>query len=635
MKLSKSLREQIIFYCLIGFVTIALFTYLYRVGTAQTESSIIRGSQILSTSLRNTLFNSVRDIKYLSNKPRSTLYEFAKLSPLYSQVRILNSAGQELYRLNHYGTSFVEVSKDQLQNKGERYYFQELKKIQDDQIYVGPIDNNIENGVVINEEITFRVGTRLNNGGYLVLNISSDYIKEILDGIKDFEISIAEIPSNEGLLAYLQGRLVKIIEVSPSGKEPHLASLTSFSWKLSAIFDVRSERKYIIGIAFGCVLIFILLSSLYRRIKAGLDEYYNLGLFYRKFIDSSTIFSITDKHGKITYANEMFQEISQYSKEELYGNDHRIINSGTHSKEFFKQMWDCLKDGKVWIGKIKNKKKDQSPYWVYSVIAPIENRYGEIEGYAALRFDITKEIELENKMKQFHAASVAGIGRMSASLSHQYSTPISALLSSAELLEMMLEDESKRNPLVIEQFNHIRETLNEMIELNNLIKQLARSSEDTPSQDDTSHLESVISHAVKLSEKSIRGNNVEVHFDPAAMDVYVFGQHILLAQIFINLISNSVFAIKGLKEKWIKIHIEKNEKAEEVLIRFQDSGEGISGEAKNQMFDSFFSTKDLSEGSGLGLAICKEIVGFFNGKIYYDKDEKNTTFAIVLRSSCD
>jgi len=108
-----------------------------------------------------------------------------------------------------------------------------------------------------------------------------------------------------------------------------------------------------------------------------------------------------------------------------------------------------------------------------------------------------------------------------------------------------------------------------------------------------------------------------------------------LAQIFINLISNSVFAIKGLKEKWIKIHIEKNEKAEEVLIRFQDSGEGISGEAKNQMFDSFFSTKDLSEGSGLGLAICKEIVGFFNGKIYYDKDEKNTTFAIVLRSSCD
>ncbi|PCJ49178.1 MAG: hypothetical protein COA74_06330 [Gammaproteobacteria bacterium] len=145
------------------------------------------------------------------------------------------------------------------------------------------------------------------------------------------------------------------------------------------------------------VLGFIFLLSKY--FNKSVEEIHSLTR-QKEALDLTALVSETNCEGMITYVNEMFCKTSQYTEQELLGKSHNIINSGTHSKEFWHDFWTSLKSGNVWNGDICNQAKDGSLYWVNATISPIYNSHKDLIGYSAIRIDITQSKLIDQQTKE-------------------------------------------------------------------------------------------------------------------------------------------------------------------------------------------------------------------------------------------
>jgi PAS domain S-box-containing protein len=128
------------------------------------------------------------------------------------------------------------------------------------------------------------------------------------------------------------------------------------------------------------------------------------------FLDSSAIISKADKHGKITYVNEKFTEVSGYSLEEVIGKDHNIVNSGTHPKEFWTNMYHTVvKEKKIWNAICTNRTKDGYLYYVDTSIKCEFDKDGNLQGFMSIRQDVTelkrKEVEISNRMNAINRSN--------------------------------------------------------------------------------------------------------------------------------------------------------------------------------------------------------------------------------------
>lgn len=159
---------------------------------------------------------------------------------------------------------------------------------------------------------------------------------------------------------------------------------------------------------------------------------------YQQAVDTSIISSITDVKGTIIHVNQRFCEVSKFSRQELLGQNHRIINSGFHPKEFLKQMWTTIGKGQVWHGEIKNQAKDGSYYWVDSVIVPIKDSVGKPVQYLSLRTLISERKEKEERNRE---DQVNAMEEMLFKISHELRQPVVKILGLSDLI-----DDSRNSP---------------------------------------------------------------------------------------------------------------------------------------------------------------------------------------------
>ena len=166
---------------------------------------------------------------------------------------------------------------------------------------------------------------------------------------------------------------------------------------------------------------------------------------YEQAIDESIICSITDTTGVIKHVNKKFCEISKYSANELIGQNHRIINSGFHSKEFFKTMWQTIGIGDVYHNEIKNKAKDQTYYWVDTVIVPIKAEKGKVTLYLSLRTLITERKQLQKEKERY----VSSLETLLVMTSNNMKKPLSNCLKQMNIFNAeKLSSKSELKPIV-------------------------------------------------------------------------------------------------------------------------------------------------------------------------------------------
>jgi two-component system cell cycle sensor histidine kinase/response regulator CckA len=348
-------------------------------------------------------------------------------------------------------------------------------------------------------------------------------------------------------------------------------------------------------------------------------------------LDESAIVAITDQTGKITYVNDKFCEISKYSREELLGQDHRLVNSAYHPKEFIRNLWTTIASGKVWRGEIRNRAKDGTIYWVDTTIVPFLDERGKPYQYAAIRYDITEQKRTENQL--LRAQRMESIGTLAGGIAHDFNNILSPILMATEMLQLNDFGKETNRWLAI-----IRENAERGAELVKQVLTFARGMEGERIIVQVKH---IIKDLVKILKQTLpKSINVKGEFEP---DLWIIrADPTQIHQVLMNLSINARDAMPlggtltiaaeniTLDENYARVHLDAKP-GEYLMISVSDTGSGIPPEIQDRIFDPFFTTKEIGKGTGLGLATALTIVrshgGFIN--VYSDLG-RGTKFSVYI-----
>lgn len=330
---------------------------------------------------------------------------------------------------------------------------------------------------------------------------------------------------------------------------------------------------------------------------------------HKNALDATALVSETDAKGRIIYANKKFLEISGYCEAEILGNDHRIINSSYHPKEFFAGLWKNISKSKIWRGDIRNKRKDGSFYWVDSTIVPIVNLEGKIIKYVSIRFDITQKKEQEHQLKELGEAK----SKFLAVMSHEIRTPLGAVIGLSELLAL-----TKLNTEQREYLNDIGKSADLLMNILNDILDLAKlNSGKLEINAEPTLVKDLFNNCLHVfKEKAIENKvNLSLELHKSCPDILSLDS-LRLKQIIMNLLSNS---IKFTKVGFIKIIVEYCHSQKTLNFCVKDSGIGMTQDQIASAFSEFeqadSGTTKKYGGTGLGLPICERLVRCMNGTI--------------------
>jgi PAS domain S-box-containing protein len=317
----------------------------------------------------------------------------------------------------------------------------------------------------------------------------------------------------------------------------------------------------------------------------------------RYALDQAAIVAVTDQRGIITYVNDKFVEISKYSREELLGQDHRIINSGYHPKEFIRDLWRTIAGGRVWRGELRNRAKDGSIYWVDTTIVPFLNEAGKPRQYLAIRSDITQRKAAEAKLAE--QAALAQLGQLAAVVAHEVRNPLAGVRGTLQVLRSRAGTEAADRSIMDAMIARI-DVLNTKVED---ILRFARPRSPVVEKLD---VKPVLTDAVASARAAAGAACPEIVVPDGA--VQLLGDREMLRDALLNLLLN---ACQSGTTAPIEVLVQEQDAM--CVIEIADRGAGFAGQDPERLFEAFHTTK--KSGTGLGLAIVRRLLTLQGGTI--------------------
>jgi len=382
-----------------------------------------------------------------------------------------------------------------------------------------------------------------------------------------------------------------------------------------------------------------------------------------KIVDKYVIFSKTDLNGVITQVSSAFCELSGYKREEVIGQTHRIVKHEDTKPEYFEELWEHLLANKIWIGTVKNRKKNGEKYWIKTFIEPLFDENGLKIGYKNISVDISDTISLEkmnrNLKKKIKKAvklnvsqyrerqkehlqniKLSSIGALAAGITHEINTPLTYIKGNFEMMKYDILDISNENLKESLLENHKR-IYDGILRISNIIEAMREVA--SPSKDDsksqTDIYQSLITALTMLHNKSKQ--ITQVYINGELFDINMTYEHntncsILaqkqrIEQVWIVIINNALdelVKVEDYEKRRLFIEIENNES--EIIVYFKDNAGGISQNVLQNIFDPFVSNKE-SSGIGIGLNIAKKIIDNNNAMIRAYNEDDGAVFKITFK----
>lgn len=346
---------------------------------------------------------------------------------------------------------------------------------------------------------------------------------------------------------------------------------------------------------------------------------------------AAEIIVITDAEALILYANPAFEKITGYTRQEAIGKNPRILKSGKHDSEFYHRMWEVLYSGKVWTGRITNKRKDGTLYEEDASISPVVDSAGRIVNYVGVKRDITREVQLEQQFLQ--AQKMEAIGRLAGGVAHDFNNILAVIMMNGSEL---MEDKA----ITTAQSDGINEIIQAAERGANLTRQMLAFSRRQIMQLRALDLNDVVVGVIKMLQRLI-GVDVVLQTRLSDDDVLVWGDVGMLEQVLMNLAVNARDAMPEGGQLSIElgvITVDETRAAghsvkagEFVRMTVRDTGSGILPENLPHIFEPFYTTKAAGKGTGLGLATLHGIVEQHQGWVEVDSSlGQGTAFHIFL-----
>lgn len=314
-------------------------------------------------------------------------------------------------------------------------------------------------------------------------------------------------------------------------------------------------------------------------------------------IDQAAIVAATDQTGRITYINDKFCTISKYSREELMGQDHRIINSGYHPKDFIKELWRTVAQGRVWRGEIRNRAKDGTHYWVDTTIVPFLDGRGKPRQYLAIRSDITQRKEAETKLAE--QGALAQLGQLAAVVAHEVRNPLAGVRGTLQVLRSRAATEAADRTVMDAMIARIDV-------LNAKVDDILRFAKPRSPVLEPMDLRAVLLDAIGSARAAAGSASPEVN---APIDTLTIrADREMLRDALLNLLLNACQA-----GSTAPVDVSVAQDGDSCRIEIADRGVGFGDVDPERLFEAFHTTK--KSGTGLGLAIVRRLVTLQGGTI--------------------